>query len=28
LDETDSSVEKEETANDTEIDPVLKTGSH
>jgi hypothetical protein len=28
LDETDDRVEKEQTADDTEIDPILKTGSH
>ena len=27
LDETNTSVEQEETANNTEIDPILKTGS-
>jgi hypothetical protein len=27
LDETDTSVEQEQGANDTEIDPILKTGS-
>lgn len=28
LDETDDSVEKEQTANDTEINPILETSSH
>ena len=28
LDETDSGVEKQQTADDTKIDPVLKTSSH
>lgn len=28
LNETDSGVEKQQTANDTEINPILKTGSH
>jgi hypothetical protein len=27
LDETDGSIEQEQGANDTEIDPILKTGS-